>query len=253
MYGGPRQVVDQFTICVLLYGNHYDLARRCITSIVGSGLPEGVSLRIGLNAVCADTQRFVRATCPQAMFFEHAINRHKYPVMRDMVHGKHRVDTPYFMWFDDDSYLTRPLDEFLSTVAAAIQTADLLGSPYTMKWRGNQKAFVRSRSWYAGKDPATRDVLRFMTGGWWTIRTQLLYRFDYPWTELDHCGGDSMLGELCYQQDLRMQKFRTGVCINADWQGRESASDRRGFAQDPLGTDFVPVVAPLTLSPIVRL
>ncbi len=244
---------DQFTICVLLYGNHTDLASRCVGSIAAGGVPNGLSLRIGLNAVHADTKRLVQDRCPTAEIYEYNDNRHKYPVMRDMVHGAHRITTPYTMWFDDDSYIESPLSAWLPLVATAMTDADLIGSPYIMEWRGNQRAYVKAQPWYGGNDPAVRKHIKFITGGWWTIRTEVLYRYDYPWASLDHCGGDTMLGELCLQQKLRMRKFRTNVRINADWAGRESASTRRGFAQPPLGTDFEDTAAVMRVKPIIRL
>lgn len=246
-------MVDQFTICVLLYGNHTDLASRCVGSIAAGGLPDGLSLRIGLNAVHPDTKRLVASLCPHAEIYEYSDNKHKYPVMRDMVHGDRRITTPYTMWFDDDSYIETPLQTWLPSVAAAMADADLIGSPYTMKWRGNQRAYVKAQPWYGGNDPATRLAITFITGGWWTIRTPLLYRYNYPWPSLDHCGGDTMLGELCLQQKLRMKKFRTNVRINADWAGRESASIRRGFAQPPLGADYDDSVPAISVKPIIRL
>jgi hypothetical protein len=85
--------------------------------------------------------------------------------------------------------------------------------------------------------------MRFATGGFWVIKTELLYRYNYPWPELDHNGGDSLLGELCLQQDLRLQQFKEGVKINASRDGKESAAKRRGTSQKPLGHDFQPSVA----------
>ena len=47
-----------------------------------------------------------------------------------------------------------------------------------------------------------------------------------------------MLGEMCFQQGLRLNHFRDGVKINADASGRESKAPRRGFDQKPIGVEF---------------
>lgn len=235
-------MIDNFTICVLFYGDHFDLASRCLTPIIQSGaLPES-HLRIGLNAVCQQTRELAYQAAPGNVW-EFAENQHKYPVMRQMIHGVSPIRTAYTMWFDDDSFITQPFTPWLAAVDAAMQNADLLGSVYQIPWQGRQRDFVKAQSWYAGKDPAARTRIKFATGGWWVSRTDVLYRFNYPWEELDHRGGDAMLGEMCYQQGLRLKHFRDGVKINADANGKESAAPRRGFDQRPIGFDFDPGVA----------
>ena len=51
-----------------------------------------------------------------------------------------------------------------------------------------------------------------------------------------------MLGELLRQQGLRIKKFNTGVAVNADENGRESRSKKRGYDSPPIGYNFVPPV-----------
>lgn len=235
-------MIDNFTICALFYGDHFDLALRCLTSLLQGGLLPASHLRIGLNAVCPQTRELAYQTAPGNVW-EFEENQHKYPVMRQMIHGISPIRTPYTMWFDDDSFITQPLAAWLPLVEARMADADLLGSVYQISWQGRQREFVKAQPWYAGKDPGERARIRFATGGWWTIRTDVLYRFNYPWPELDHRGGDAMLGEMCYQQGLRLKHFRDGVKINADSSGKESAAPRRGFDQRPIGFDFDPGVA----------
>jgi len=262
---------DKFTICVLLYGDHTELADKCLRSIAETIRVEDFQLRVGLNAVSDRTRNWVKSWIHPDCIWESEENIHKYPMMRAMIHEARPVTTEYLMWFDDDSYLEgHKLEEDASTspwllhVDSMMSTADMLGSIYVKGWEGNQAEFVKAQPWYAGKEPAGRR-LKFATGGWWTIRTELLYKYDYPWPDLDHCGGDTMLGELCHQQDLRLRHFSTGVKINAGHSGVESEAPRRGFTQKPYGSDFVKSAAdklhaattPLTLpkksSNIIRL
>lgn len=241
---------NQFTICVLLYGDYPELAERCLTSIKRN-IPNTVPLRIGMNTTGDRTNEFVHQFAIDRQqncdTYTNNVNPHKYPTMRYMLHGEGGlVTTPYTMWFDDDSFISYTEREgvtWLDTVSKAMEDADMIGSVYTIGWQGQQREFVKAQPWYNGKDPSARPKIRFATGGWWTIRTPLLYELDYPWPVLDHRGGDVMLGEACYQRGLRLNHFNSGVRINADEHGRESKSPRRGFNQQPIGFDFTPGIA----------
>lgn len=235
--------IDNFTVCALLYGDFPVLAHRCLSSLPQTEEFKQHTLRVGMNAVSDRTAAIVERH-GASQVWRYSENLHKYPVMREMIHGISPVKTPYLMWFDDDSYLDGvDHDAWFADVDHRMQTADVLGSLYVIKWQGQQREFVKAQPWYTGHDPALREQIKFATGGWWTIRTELLYRYDYPWSCLDHCGGDSLLGELCLQQGLRLQAFNHGVKINADGQGRESKATRRGFSQKPIGVQWAPDAA----------
>jgi hypothetical protein len=242
---------NKFTIGVLLYGDYPQLAERCLKSIVNTIDKDHLHLRVGMNQVSPQVADWVKSWVPDDCIWESDENIHKYPMMRQMIHGIKPVETPYFMWFDDDSYLDgyqltdRRTQQpyWLQTVEHAMVNSDMIGAIYSLGWMGHQREWVKSQPWYQGKDPLTRGALRFATGGWWTMRTEMLYRWNYPFPSLDHRGGDTMLGELCLQNDLRLNNFRTGVKINADMQGRESNAAKRGFDQPPCGAKFEPGVA----------
>lgn len=234
---------DKFTICVLLYGDFPALAERCLRSITETVAARDLNLRVGLNAVSPAVRDWVRSWVPEDSITESRENIFKYPLMRKMLYDK-PVTTDYIMWFDDDSYLSgfevrTGSEKWLQRVEHAMVNADMIGSPYMIPWQGKQREFVRQQPWYAGKDPASRQHIKFITGGWWTIRTAVLYKYGYPWPELEHCGGDTMLGELCHQQGLRLHTFNTGVLVNADGAGRQGKSARRGdgFNPQPLGKE----------------
>lgn len=234
---------SKFTIGVLLFDNFPELADRCLRSIANTIRMTDLNLRVGLNAVNPGIVDWVKSWVPADCIWEYDHNIHKYPLMRQMLHGVKPVDTEYFMWFDDDSYLEgyslldsvkRPY--WLQLVEHAMVNSDMIGAIYDMAFAGNQRDWVKAQPWYTGREFLPK--LRFATGGWWTIRTDLLYRFDYPWKDLDHNGGDALLGELCRQQHLRLNNFRDGVKINADINGRESKAKRRGTSQKPLGWNY---------------
>lgn len=252
-------MAQKFTICVLLYGDYPQLASRCLESLRKHILPEDRNVRVGLNAVSAATRQVVMDFgLPEECLWESDTNIYKYPMMRQMVHGRLPVTTDYLMWFDDDSCISgleqsdleklaaadreRPstvASDWLRLVDHAMVDADMIGSIYWMNWQGRQRDWVRDQPWYNGASLEGPRV-KFATGGWWTIRAELLRRFDYPWPELEHRGGDMLLGELFRQQDLRLRQFRSGLWINADVFGFESKSPRRGFDQPVLGANYRP-------------
>ena len=170
-------------------------------------------------------------------------NIKKYPMMKRLFAssgapqgGSSGVATPFVMWFDDDSYISADNPhEWLAAVKHEMTSTDMLGSVYSIRLKGNQSSWVMRQPWYAGLPVPHLHRTSYCTGGWWTIRTDLLLKFQWPIPELVHRGGDVMLGELFRQQRLRITHFREGVAINADADGTESNSPRRGYDSDPIG------------------
>lgn len=238
-----------FTVCVLLYGHYPKLAQRClsgIASLLESGL---IHLRIGANAISPSTDDVLRCLAlDKFVACRSEENIKKYPMMRRLFAtggttspGGIDLMTPFVMWFDDDSFISAAQPKrWLATVRRKMETCDLLGSRYTIRLKGNQPQWVKDQAWYTGQPIEEGYRSPYCTGGWWTIRTEVLRRYDWPPVQLLHRGGDVMLGELCRQQGLRMVHFNRGVAINADDHGEESKSPRRGFDSLPIGWDYQP-------------
>lgn len=227
------------TVAVLLYGDHHDLAERCLTSLKPLVKTGRVRVRLGLNQVCDATKDLVASFHDSAMIVESSENLKKYPMMRRMFYDT-PLETDFVMWFDDDSYLKDAAvstpEVWLDEVEALLSTtADMIGSPYGINLRSRQHEWIMKQPWYANKTVKPGKVVMFATGGWWAIRSSVLRTYDWPPTGLLHRGGDVMLGELLRQCGLRLKSFRKGVAINADIFGRESASPRRGFDEPPIG------------------
>lgn len=238
-----------FTVCVLCYGEYPQLAKRSIGSIVAAMPHATVPVRLVLagNAVCDETRTYLRSVVEAGHAAARDLylspeNIHKYPMMRRIFHDPERlITTPFVMWFDDDSYIDAPRvlgRPWFDLVYEVAQETDLLGSLYTRRVVGGQPEWLQTQPWYNGKPIARGERVRFATGGWWVLRTEIIYRHDWPIPELDHCGGDMMLGELCRQQGYRMTHFNTGVRINADIFGRESRAARRGFSSPLIGETY---------------
>lgn len=237
-----------FTIGVLCYGGHPDLAHRCLNSIRTFADAELVQdIVIGLNDVAPATKQVVRdlfeKSSRRVLCFETAGNCYKYPMLRRMLFDANwGVRTPYFMWFDDDSYLTESGVLRRCQFAFEHEDTDVVGRAYRLPngYRGDQVEWIKRQEWYSGVSVELNkaDDTWFPQGGWWAVRTKVLQTWDWPSKELRHRGGDVLFGALIRQQHLRWFRYNTGVAVNADAHGNHSRSPRRGFNEVPLGVDL---------------
>jgi hypothetical protein len=208
--------MTNFSIGVLCYGNYPDLAQRCLTLLTQTVKPGAVKdLRICLNqcghttkSVVYDLVKKVHADVPVYVYTTepHAGIPYKYPIMRMMLYHSFPVQASHWMWFDDDVHLRLAhswKDDWLETLASRIDSSSadyagyLRGSP---AWRPGQIESLKQQLWYRGKEikPAR---CQFFQGGWWVARTSLLKDWNYPFPQIIHNGGDTVLGQLAYQQD----------------------------------------------------
>jgi len=226
-------VTKKFTVCCLLYGDYPQLADRLLGSLARSEWYEWFDLRLGFNN-CSES---VHAVIEQIMYdwnipiaysSEGEDPYYKYPIMRELFWGPADIETPYTMWFDDDSWLLPQAPEnWFLMVEQCLTGYDMAGAPYFWPHlTTRERQFIKDQPWYTGK-PIPKAV-KFITGGWWAARTEILRKHDWPIPELQHDGGDVMLGELCHQQGYTLGTFAEYVAINADDQGRCSKADRRG-------------------------
>jgi hypothetical protein len=237
----------EFTVFALFYGDHPELAQRCLDSL--RGLPYTTAeLRIGLNAVpdTSKTQDIVRSMVEDrhldaSNVYESTENIYKYPMMRRMFHDPDNpILTPHIMWFDDDSFfrtdeITR-MDLWFSALSTHMEKASMLGAVYKLGLSGNQRAFIEDQEWY--NDKPVGDSFTFITGGWWCLRADIVKEFDWPVADLAHRGGDTLLGELLRQHDHTLKHFTRNVAINADSDGNQCKAPRRGFDSPPVGHDY---------------
>ena len=240
----PGARTPAFTVCVLLYGDYPELAMRCLSKLRLLTMSGTIALRIGTNSISQRTADAVRLLGLNNCVFSHSKeNIIKYPMMKRLfcssepkIGDSFGVATPFVMWFDDDSYISADDPyEWLSLVEQEMEAADMIGSVYSIRLKGNQSLWVKRQPWYNGVPVTHLQRVSYCTGGWWTIRTDVPQKFQWPISELVHRGGDVMLGELCRQQGLRLVHFREGIAINADADGLESKSPRRGFDSAPVG------------------
>jgi hypothetical protein len=228
----------KISINVLCYGDYPELADRCLGSIVRSlGWGHVADLRVGLNAVSEATAAVAAAhlhaagRMVPAYSYRTERNVGKYPLMRRMFNDAKRPLADYVTWFDDDSFVRDESPAFWQAVVGRMRDADMIGSTYWQGFKPSQRSRIPRQPWFAGRPLAQRAY--FATGGWWTIRASILGRWDYPFEELYHKGGDVALGELFRQQGLRLLHFNDGVAINYDKdRGGESHAVTRGIQPD---------------------
>ena len=117
------------TICVLAFGDHAELVRRCIGSIIEHCQRSRYRLVVGANAVGDDTRRYLDeleagGAIDRLVSSDENIN--KCPMMRRMFED---IDTEYIWWFDDDSFVESPraLDTYLAAARSAPERVVMWG------------------------------------------------------------------------------------------------------------------------------
>jgi hypothetical protein len=220
-----------YTIAALLYGDYPELASRLLYS-----LPTGDSrikeVRLGLNEVSEATLQIVRQwaaglvaqrTVVNVLTWRTDKNTGKYRVMREMLHSQVvPFVSKYVMWFDDDSFVTSSgpadvagwLDRLGSLLAS--DSVVQVGRVHRIRQRGVQYCYVRNADWYTGLQIDAHHKFLFATGGWWVADYSFLRTHDYPFADMYHNGGDSMLGELVRQQDKLVVDWKAGASCGCE-------------------------------------
>lgn len=214
------------TICVLAYGANVRLADRFLATLYQHTDPSLFQLRAGLNAVEPATRKLFEAYAARfanIRLFIARQNIFKCPMMRRMFH-RPPLRNKWTIWCDDDTYFSR--DDWLQRLAFKIEAAPgrgIWGKPYTL-WRADATIvnWMEGAPWYRGKacvrarDPQGRAAVRFrfVTGGFWAIRTSLLKELDWPDARLVQAHDDFLLGEALRQNGVSSGEFEYGVKIN---------------------------------------
>ena len=236
--------MNKITVCVLTYGDHLPLIKRCLESLRLAGDPTQVveSIRLGLNGVTDPVRTFVHdwakaQPCP-SIVYEPVGNTLKYPTMRKMFYDSAHPLDEYVMWWDDDSYIAYETPTFWPRCLEQISAADMVGQVWRMRMQGSQWLWVRSQPW-CDKSLRSPVYMEFCQGAWWIARTAKLRSVNWPVPELRHNGGDSMLGEVARHNAWRISKWHPeSVRINADEHGKHSASVRRGRTEPGVGFNY---------------
>jgi hypothetical protein len=242
----------EVTICVLLYGDYVELAKRVLGSIQRYCPRSQYRLVVGANAPGVRTEGLVRGL-REAGAIDHLIvsgrNLQKCPMMRRMFRV---VRTPWIWWFDDDSYVVSPtaLETWLHHARRADPAAvlwgqeALCGDSQVFVDLPDPVRFVRSAPWSRGlPPPAWRPGGKgefnfrglgvgdgrwfFVLGGCWLIRTAAVRALDWPDRRLRRLGDDVFLCEAIRQHGWRYANIGCpGVRLNTERRRGEPSPTR---------------------------
>ena len=234
------------SICVLTYGDHPDLAKRAIGSVLKSCPQDSVQLIVGANEVCGETEEYLRHHARAGEIDELVVSRkniNKCPMMRRMLA---KVKSGYVWWFDDDSYISDPgaygwwIHKARAASTAIVGWGQVMYVDAPPEDYSDRRAtrFVREADWYRGLPPpswrfggkgefnwgsrGTGDGRWFfLAGGCWMARTRALVEMNWPDVRLIKNGDDVFMGEAIRQCGWRIEQVAPiGVAINT--------KDRRG-------------------------
>jgi hypothetical protein len=221
----------KLTVCVLCYGDYLELHQRCLQSILASLPRSRMDLRIATNAVSQESTDFLRKLNPD-VFYPHAENKFKYPVMRQMFYDTaHPLKTNYLAWFDDDTRVVAP------DWAQQLATAVIAGDPQGFKLYGDRRfhdistfstnghrpdRWFRQATWWRGVDLRVRgsnncgpngSCIDFPVGWFWVANVASIHQADAPDVRLAHNGGDIVIGAQFHQIGAKIRQFNANKSL----------------------------------------
>lgn len=224
----------EVVICALLYGNHYELHDRLLTSL-NRHVPTDTGVRLWLNAVGENTIKKAKGLQqPDIKIEKSLINVPKYKAMRLMFDEFKKEGCKYkwVVWFDDDSWIVTP--NWMQSVKFLIQQeprAAYVGQKWAAPYLAGQFDFVKKSTWFKSKPLQVvkgRPSFIFAQGAYWWLRRDVLQELDWPDPRLNHNGGDTLLGEAIHQNSHVFLTCSDGVKVND--------AIRRGFRETPAGS-----------------
>jgi hypothetical protein len=225
---------DSVTICILLYGQYYDLHKRLLDGLVRS-VPAKTTVSLWLNQVSQPSfDMITRLPSNFKIFRVSADNTPKYIAMREMVAPlKADPNCKFMTWFDDDSQIVA--DDWFPKLLQYIESKReenvcYIGQPYWVFHLPGQTEFMAKAPWYKNipwEIIRGKPAITFAQGSFFVLRTDVLRQLDWPDPRLQHNGGDAMLACAVQQQGLPFHKYYYGI--------KPNAAPRRGLNQVPAG------------------
>lgn len=235
----------QYTVFVLCYGDHTDLAKTCLSSILDTTPPDVLDIRVICHEVVPETMAYLRSL-PLTKIYEHPKNRGKYVSMREAFNDPELpINTNYVLWFDDDTKVVRA--DWLQSLSHMINANHPHGNRmYGTKYyhdinmfakNGNQpKTWFESAEWWKGRHMLVRGTrqeapngsqIEFAVGYFWALATETIRLGDIPDKRLNHNGGDCAIGEQVHQTGAKIATFN--VNKQFVWCPKKEHGGRRGF------------------------
>lgn len=213
------------TICVVCYGEQSQLAEQFLESLYQHTDPALFELRAGLNEAEPRThQLFAEAADRYGnidLYIE-ADNIFKEPMTRRLFWEK-PLTKKWVIWFDDDSYPTRP--DWLQRLAIQIEAcpqAAQWGQLHGVDVGDDIMEFVESAEWSRNLPLQLKDgplstapyTITFSVGGFWAMQSEVLRALQWPDKRILQAAGDFLLGEALRQNDYKIGWFDYGLVIN---------------------------------------
>ena len=241
-----KTIGGKLTVCILMYGNHHDLHRRCLNSVLSTIPAPRRDVRVCCNEVCPQTLEYLDRLKRQnaiTMVYVNQINKKKYPAMREMLRdADNPINTKYLVWFDDDSIADRDPQWAHKLVQTIVNHHDdgcrIYGATYVWTFSPAQIDWIKTRPWYKGRplqlhngtEAANGNKVTFPAGGFWAMSTDMIQAADIPDEQIGNNGGDYMVMEQIYQQGFKMKH----------WNGQKqfihtSSVKRRGLSEKHTG------------------
>ena len=238
-------LIDKFTVFVLCFGNYPQLARSCLESIYATLPQERMDLRVGLNAVCAETRQYVKSLPGVTRVYDSPVNLGKYVLMRKMFHDPDcPIVTPYLVWLDDDVRAVRPdWAQDLSTTIARhhAEGCRIYGAPFIhdlMIFRKNGHEplpWFQQATWWRGRPLRIRGqaieapngtIIPFCVGWAWALATATMHEADIPDRRLEFNGGDVTITEQVHQAGYKLKAWNQHKALL--WCPTKENGGRRG-------------------------
>ncbi len=229
--------------------DHFDLIDRLLSSLFERTDPTRFRLHVGCNDVSPRVRDRIDSFALRCSvrIVEGDAHRDgsgataypKYPLMRRLLAG---VRSSWFVWFDDDSYVTRSdwLDALVERIreaeqgraigvdqpgAAAAATggvaqfgkladAPMMNPPPGWIERASWRDPGMSHETVTLDDGTSRIVCPFVVGGFFAMRSDAMRRADVPDPRLFHNGGDWTTGLALAHKGYSVADHRYGVAIN---------------------------------------
>jgi|JI10StandDraft_1071094.scaffolds.fasta_scaffold06965_5 ADP-heptose:LPS heptosyltransferase len=237
----------KLTVFVLCYGDHSDIAKKCLGSLLKSMPIERLDIRVATNMASQDTIQYLK-TLPITKLYINSENRYKYPVMREILRDKQcPIKTSYFLWLDDDTWVINPnwIQDLCQNIISMHDMryrmyGTLMYHDLAMYNKPNHdpRNWFRKGSWHKGIDFRVKSsqqeapngsVIDFAVGYCWAMATHLIEDADIPDRRLEHNGGDITIGEQVHQAGYLIRNWNRGkqfiTCPTRQQGGR------RGFSQ----------------------
>lgn len=220
-------------LTTLCYGDYSNLGTRLFESWLRYVDWNDIKdVRIGMNAISQKYRDVVwqyatRIAASGIPVFlvqeENNQNVYKYPMMRKLFYSNFlpALTGKFVWWWDDDGWIDAT-PKFWDGVKRAIYSEgnpELLGHVFYINLKDSQIARINAQPWVTTPIKPNHKV-RFMQGGCWIAGTKFLRKWDYPFPELRHNGGDSILGLLASQQKITTRSLPKSI--------RSNDSKRRG-------------------------